>query len=149
MGVGPTDCDIYFVYQSLARLIGAHRIRHYGLLAGGARDASLARARELLEAASSVVDSEDHAATDDGPQSALAAPCPCCGDRGVDEFAYYGDASVTRPDASAPTAMADFIAYAYERTNSAGLHRELWYHAAGCHLWLVVTRCWKTDANAN
>jgi sarcosine oxidase subunit delta len=21
-----------------------------------------------------------------------------------------------------------------------GLHRELWYHAAGCHGWLVVTR---------
>jgi methylglutamate dehydrogenase subunit B len=66
--------------------------------------------------------------------------CPCCGERGLDEFVYYGDATVTRPDASAATAMADFLAYAYDRSNVAGLHRELWYHAAGCHLWLVVTR---------
>jgi hypothetical protein len=60
---------------------GFHRIRHYGLLAGGAREESIAQARALLEVASSAVDSEDHAATDDGPQSALAAPCPCCGGR--------------------------------------------------------------------
>jgi methylglutamate dehydrogenase subunit B len=66
--------------------------------------------------------------------------CPCCGERGLDEFAYYGDATAVRPDASAPTAMSDFVAYAYERNNVAGVHRELWYHAAGCHLWLVVTR---------
>ena len=66
--------------------------------------------------------------------------CPCCGERGLDEFVYYGDASVTRPDASAPSAMADFVSYVYERTNTPGLHRELWFHAAGCHSWLVVTR---------
>jgi heterotetrameric sarcosine oxidase delta subunit len=66
--------------------------------------------------------------------------CPCCGERGVDEFAYYGDATVTRPDPTSPAAMAEFVAYAFERNNIAGPHRELWYHAAGCHLWLVVTR---------
>ncbi|MEQ1654027.1 MAG: sarcosine oxidase subunit delta [Hyphomicrobium sp.] len=66
--------------------------------------------------------------------------CPCCGERGLDEFVYSGDASVTRPDPAAPCAMKDFIAYTYERSNVAGVHRELWYHAAGCHLWLVVTR---------
>ena len=72
--------------------------------------------------------------------------CPCCGERGLDEFAYHGDAAVKRPDASVPTAMADFIVYAFERTNAAGIHRELWYHAAGCHLWLVVTRNLMTHA---
>ncbi len=36
--------------------------------------------------------------------------------------------------------MEKFIAYVYERANPAGKHRELWYHAAGCHAWLVVTR---------
>ena len=66
--------------------------------------------------------------------------CPCCGERGLDEFVYHGDASVTRPDALAPSAMADFVSYVYERTNTPGLHRELWFHAAGCHSWLVVTR---------
>jgi hypothetical protein len=61
---------------------GFHRIRHYGLLAGGARDKSLARARELLEvAASSAIDPEDEAAANDKPQSVLATPCLCCGGR--------------------------------------------------------------------
>lgn len=59
---------------------GFHRIRHYGLLAGGARQQRLARARELLDAASIATDPEEDDA-DDAPQSALAAPCPCCGGR--------------------------------------------------------------------
>jgi sarcosine oxidase subunit delta len=28
----------------------------------------------------------------------------------------------------------------YVRENKTGLHEELWYHAAGCHAWLRVTR---------
>ena len=66
--------------------------------------------------------------------------CPCCGERALDEYVYYGDASLVRPDIAQPTAMQDFIDYAYTRANAAGAHRELWYHSAGCHLWLVVTR---------
>jgi sarcosine oxidase subunit delta len=66
--------------------------------------------------------------------------CPHCGERSLDEFVYHGDATVTRPDPSSPTAMADFVSYAFERTNAAGAHRELWYHSAGCHAWLVITR---------
>ncbi len=66
--------------------------------------------------------------------------CPFCGERSLDEFTYYGDATVTRPDPAAPDALEKFTAYVYERTNPAGEHRELWYHAAGCHAWLVVTR---------
>ena len=60
---------------------GFHRIRHYGLLAGSARDERLAQARELLEAPGTVTGPEDEAAADDGPQSVLATPCPCCGGR--------------------------------------------------------------------
>jgi hypothetical protein len=72
----------HFIRRFLIHLLpkGFRRIRHYGLLAS-AREENLAQARALLEAASSVVDPEDHAATDDGPQSVLAAPCPCCGGR--------------------------------------------------------------------
>jgi sarcosine oxidase subunit delta len=66
--------------------------------------------------------------------------CPFCGERSLDEFSYYGDATVTRPDLGAPDAAEKFTAYVYARSNPAGLHRELWYHAAGCHAWLVVTR---------
>ena len=60
---------------------GFHRIRHYGLLAGGTRDKNLAQARALLEVES--IDAEDQAAADDVAQATLAAPCPCCGGRMV------------------------------------------------------------------
>ncbi len=66
--------------------------------------------------------------------------CPYCGERSLDEYLYYGDATLVRPDPTAPDAMAKFVAYVYERDNPAGLHSELWYHAAGCHSWLVVSR---------
>ena len=66
--------------------------------------------------------------------------CPYCGERGYDEFSYLGDASVVRPDPASPNAAEDFYAFAYQRRNVAGPMQELWYHAAGCHAWLVVTR---------
>jgi sarcosine oxidase subunit delta len=74
--------------------------------------------------------------------------CPHCGERSLDEFLYSGDATVRRPEAAGPAAMDEFIAYAFERTNPPGPHRELWYHAAGCHAWLVVTRNIATHAVA-
>lgn len=70
--------------------------------------------------------------------------CPFCGERGNDEFSYLGDASVVRPDPSAPDAADAFYAFAYERRNVAGPTQELWYHSAGCHAWLVVTRDTRT-----
>jgi heterotetrameric sarcosine oxidase delta subunit len=72
--------------------------------------------------------------------------CPCCGERSLDEFVYHGDATVTRPAQSDPNAMAEFTRYVFERNNPIGLHRELWYHAAGCRAWLVVTRGISTHA---
>ncbi|MGN8119785.1 IS91 family transposase [Labrys sp. 22185] len=53
---------------------GFHRIRHYGLLAGSARQASLALARELLDVAAP--------SDDDSPGEPDVRPsCPCCGGR--------------------------------------------------------------------
>jgi methylglutamate dehydrogenase subunit B len=70
--------------------------------------------------------------------------CPFCGERSNDEFSYLGDASVVRPDPSAAGVTEAFYAFAYERRNVAGPTQELWYHAAGCHAWLVVTRDTRT-----
>ena len=70
--------------------------------------------------------------------------CPYCGDRSLDEFIMHGDASVTRPDPAAADAANAFYAYGYERKNVAGANQELWYHSAGCHAWLVVTRDTRT-----
>lgn len=69
--------------------------------------------------------------------------CPHCGERSLDEFSYLGDA-VVRPDPASPNAQDAFYTYGYERSNVAGLMQELWYHAAGCHAWLVVTRDTRT-----
>jgi Putative transposase/Transposase zinc-binding domain len=54
---------------------GFHRIRHYGLLAGSARKASLARARELLSVTAPPDDDTP------GDPEDFHPPCPCCGGR--------------------------------------------------------------------
>lgn len=54
---------------------GFHRIRHYGLLAGSSRKTSIARARELLNAAPPPADDAVDEPIDIRP------PCPCCGGR--------------------------------------------------------------------
>ena len=71
--------------------------------------------------------------------------CPHCGARDAQEFTYLGAADLKRPDGMAATeaAMTDYV---YQRENPAGTHRELWYHGAGCHAWLVVTRDTRSHA---
>lgn len=54
---------------------GFHRIRHYGLLAGSARKASIALARKLLDVAAPPDDDAPREPEDFRP------PCPCCGGR--------------------------------------------------------------------
>jgi hypothetical protein len=54
---------------------GFHRIRHYGLLAGGSRKASLSLARRLLAAGPHTIN-DPSAEPDD-----FRPPCPCCGGR--------------------------------------------------------------------
>lgn len=66
--------------------------------------------------------------------------CPYCGARSYEEFAYIGDARPQRPDASAPDSEQAFADYVYLRDNPCGALRELWFHAQGCHAWLVVER---------
>jgi sarcosine oxidase subunit delta len=78
----------------------------------------------------------------------MRIPCPYCGLRSHDEFVYYGDATVRRPDASTADAENRYVEYVYVRENPAGQHRELWFHQGGCHEWLVVTRDTRTHAIA-
>jgi len=77
---------------------GFHRIRHYGLLAGTARKASLALARELLAVAPPPNDDTSEEPLDTRP------PCPCCGGRMIviETFARWRQPRAP-PDASAPT----------------------------------------------
>ena len=78
----------------------------------------------------------------------MRIPCPHCGERDVQEFSYFGDAAPVRPGGlgASAEAMHDYV---YLRDNPAGPHRELWYHSAGCHAWLVVSRDTRTHAIAS
>jgi methylglutamate dehydrogenase subunit B len=69
----------------------------------------------------------------------MRIPCPYCGTRSNDEFTVMGDATAYMARPAANTLVA-FHEYAYVRDNTAGEHRELWHHTAGCKQWLVVTR---------
>ena len=72
--------------------------------------------------------------------------CPFCGQRGHEEFSYLGDATVRRPTDGGAAPTPAWEAYVYLRPNPAGPHDELWFHAAGCAQWLVVTRDTRTHA---
>ena len=68
--------------------------------------------------------------------------CPFCGNRGIEEFAYAGDATLERPGANAE--QSAWVDYVYFRSNPAGRHSELWYHAAACRQFLTVERDTRT-----
>jgi sarcosine oxidase subunit delta len=84
----------------------------------------------------------------------MRIPCPYCGPRSHDEFVYHGDATLRRPEGSSPGNDPDadkhaenaMFEYVYLRSNPAGPHKELWFHAAGCHAWLIVERDTRTHA---
>jgi len=77
----------------------------------------------------------------------MRIPCPYCGERDRREFTVLGDADPVRPDGMNAN-LGEMYDYIYPRGNVAGLHREYWYHGAGCHAWLVVERDTLTHAVA-
>lgn len=72
----------------------------------------------------------------------LLIPCPHCGPRNSDEFAFKGEA-VSRP--APDVSPAAWRAYLYERANVAGWESETWFHTAGCRRFLAVERSTLTN----
>ncbi len=68
----------------------------------------------------------------------ILLPCPWCGPRDAEEFAYVGEMR-SRPDPRAAT-PAQWRDYLYLRRNVAGWTPERWYHRMGCRRYLVVER---------
>ncbi len=65
----------------------------------------------------------------------MRIPCPFCGPRASEEFAYLGDAKMMDRPLDGPSWEAVFL-----RDNPPGRHRELWRHEGGCGAWLVLER---------
>jgi Putative transposase/Transposase zinc-binding domain len=79
MTVHPHEFIRRFLIHVLPK--GLHRIRHYGLLANGQREESLAKSRALLGV--KPIDPADDTSSGDpaDAQPVLHSPCPCCGAR--------------------------------------------------------------------
>ncbi len=75
----------------------------------------------------------------------MLIPCPVCGPRDHEEFAYGGDATVARPTIAEQSATA-WATFVYDRTNPKGAHQEHWHHVHGCRQWMVVSRDTETHA---
>jgi heterotetrameric sarcosine oxidase delta subunit len=69
-------------------------------------------------------------------------PCPNCGPRDVNEFAYAGE--VLRRPTTAPS-LRELTSYLYLRENVAGVQREWWYHRFGCESWFLAERDTRTN----
>lgn len=69
-------------------------------------------------------------------------PCPNCGPRDVNEFAYAGE--VTSRPKSSPS-LEELMAYVHLRRNAAGVQREWWFHRFGCELWFQAERDTRTN----
>ena len=69
-------------------------------------------------------------------------PCPNCGPRDVNEFAYAGEVTQRPRRSPSPRELASYV---YFRRNVAGLQREWWYHRFGCELWFLAERDTRTN----
>ncbi|HZD26394.1 MAG TPA: sarcosine oxidase subunit delta [Alphaproteobacteria bacterium] len=71
----------------------------------------------------------------------IRIPCPYCGPRDHEEFAYMGDAGRRRPpiglDANDRTPWFEYV---YLRENPRGPHLEYWQHVHGCRAIVKVLR---------
>src|SRR4029450_11217006 len=83
---------------------GFHRIRHYGLLATGARAANIAHARELLAVPSRPKEPETPEAAIEGAR-VLRRPCPCCGARMIVIETFERGCEPTHRPTPAPAAI--------------------------------------------
>ena len=72
--------------------------------------------------------------------------CPNCGERDLSEFAYGGEAHLSRPTNSAEMSDEDWASYVFMRDNPKGLFAERWNHQAGCRRWFNAVRNTATDA---
>ena len=69
-------------------------------------------------------------------------PCPHCGTRPVEEFAYGEIPEV--PD-NLTDANARDLDRAFMFKNPEGIQKEAWFHTYGCRRWVYLERDTRTD----
>ncbi|MGR4001437.1 MAG: sarcosine oxidase subunit delta [Alphaproteobacteria bacterium] len=70
----------------------------------------------------------------------LLIPCPWCGERSEVEFAYGGEADISRPPSPESMSDGEWGVYVYYRKNPKGTHREMWHHIHGCGRYFDLVR---------
>lgn len=70
----------------------------------------------------------------------LIIECPYCGERPETEFRYGGEAHIARPEHPEALSDEEWAEFLFMRTNTKGLFRERWMHAAGCRQWFNAVR---------
>lgn len=71
--------------------------------------------------------------------------CPYCGERDLSDFAYGGEAHISRPEGSETMSDAEWARYVFLRSNPKGVLAERWNHQAGCRRWFNLLRNTATD----
>ena len=72
----------------------------------------------------------------------ILIPCPNCGPRPIEEFAYGEIPTV--PDSILDSDARD-VDRAFMHTNPEGPQTERWFHVFGCRRWCTVRRDTRTD----
>jgi sarcosine oxidase subunit delta len=75
----------------------------------------------------------------------LLINCPYCGQRPESEFAYAGEAHITRPPEPSAVDDATWTEFLYLRRNPKGPHAERWRHTHGCARFFNAVRDTRTD----
>jgi len=70
----------------------------------------------------------------------MLLPCPWCGPRNEDEFAYGGQAHVAYPEDPSALTDEEWARYLFVRDNPRGPFAERWAHTTGCRRWFNVVR---------
>lgn len=70
----------------------------------------------------------------------MQIPCPWCGPRAEEEFAFGGESHIQRPAQPQHASDAEWADYLFYRTNPCGVHRERWQHRFGCRQWFNLAR---------
>src|SRR5258705_2280922 len=88
-----------FLSRSLSHVLprGFHRIRHYGLLASGARAENLATMRIVIAMAAPASQKNDAGKTDALAAAAPVRLCPCCGSPMLIVETFEGSCRRRRP----------------------------------------------------